>query len=563
MRRPRPRVLGLLLVLGVALPTAPAGASGCATARSVSGGRNPSYAQVAVAIDAAAARRRVPPPVLKAIAWRESGWQQFWPDGRAKVSGDCGIGIMQITTGAWDYRRLASDYVYNVDAGAQVLAAKMAESSANVPTGLGPDQPIVLENWYRGAFRYNGWGSGAEAYADAIVSTVNAPPGGIAPWAPAVRMTSPKQVLPGYRPTSGHAYVARPDGVWVSSLGNRRGPVLRADWLAVGGALSPGRSLEGDQRAVAVLYARNVGWQPWTPARVRAATLPLGWRSRLEDPSWLSPYRPGAVQVTTPPGALGRFVFTVRAIRLAQPLSSRESFVPIVDDRLPLAGGTGGSTWSYQPVRLPTAEVSAAPTFVTDASTDSFAPISLRARDPAPGAGVAYSQVATRRVCSGCAWGVPGRVDGTSARVLLSGPGVHEVRVRAVDRADHVGAWSAIRRVIVPRDNTSTSLSYTGAWTQVRSTSSWLASVHAANGPNATMSVGANGATFAVIGIRGPGLAPLSIYVDGTLVAVVPTQADAKAYRQVLWRGDVTAGHHVVRVVVNGATAYLDAVAAV
>ena len=100
-------------------------------------GRDPGYAAIDAEIDRAAARRKVPPYLLKAIAWHESRWRQFYSDGRVVLSGSCAIGVMQVLPRGWDAGRLASDYRYNVDAGAQMLASKMSASSANVPSSLG------------------------------------------------------------------------------------------------------------------------------------------------------------------------------------------------------------------------------------------------------------------------------------------------------------------------------------------------------------------------------------------------------------------------------------------
>ena len=66
----------------------------------------------------------------------------------------------------------------------------------------------------------------------------------------------------------------------------------------------------------------------------------------------------------------------------------------------------------------------------------------------------------------------------------------------------------------------------------------------------------------------------MTVYLDGVLLTVVDPSADTTAHRQVLWRTDLTAGEHVLRVVVGDDTVartvsvdeparvgYLDAVA--
>lgn len=86
------------------------------------------------------------------------------------------------------------------------------------------------------------------------------------------------------------------------------------------------------------------------------------------------------------------------------------------------------------------------------------------------------------------------------------------------------------------------------------------------------MTTTVNGASYAVIGTKGYGLAPLSVYLDDVLVTVVDTSSDTTQQRQVLWQAPLTPGDHVLRVVIGDATArraasdppplgYLDAIA--
>jgi hypothetical protein len=64
-----------------------------------------------------------------------------------------------------------------------------------------------------------------------------------------------------------------------------------------------------------------------------------------------------------------------------------------------------------------------------------------------------------------------------------------------------------------------------------------------------------SGASVALIGTRGPGAAPLSVYLDGVLLGVVHPTADTTAQRQVLWTYALPDGDHVLRVVVGDVTA--------
>jgi hypothetical protein len=480
---------------------------------------------------------------------------------------------MQVLPSGFDAKRLATDYRYNVDAGAQVLAAKMSASSANVPSGLGADDRRVGENWYRATYRYNGAGYAATRYADAVFATVNAPPTEIRPWARPVALANPRNVVTGYTPTSGHGYVAHLDGTWTSTLGTFHHAVVRGDWLAGAARARAGITLEGDQVANTAFAARNLGWMPWTSDRVSLSTAPVGRTTRLHHPRWLTRTRPVRVYATTPTGAEGLFLFPVQARDPASKVTVSEAFVPVVDGGVAMAG-KAASTWTLNPAKAPVATITSAPEYVTDASTTSSAPVRLSWSDPSPGSGVAYAQV-SRRAPGATSWTAPVKVTATSLRVALTGAGTHFVRVRAVDRAGHVGTWSTARRVVVPRDNTDAVLTFSGEWSTPSVSGSWLGSVATA-APGASVTTTVNGASYALIGTRGPGLAPLTVYLDDVLVTVVDTTAETTAQRQVLWEAALTSGDHVLRVVVGDATrppaqlaeadapppaAYLDAIA--
>jgi len=553
-----PRVLACLplavalVVTTVATTAGPAAAGGCGLARAQSG-RNPSYAQVSAAIDAAAQRRRVPPPLLKAIAWKESGWGQFWSDGRAKVSGDCGVGIMQITGGRWDYARLGRDYLYNVDAGAQALAAKMAQSSANVPPSLGSDERRVLENWYRATYRYNGSGPRAEAYVDSVFRYIVTPPDGIRPYSPPVPVNSPKNAIPGYRPTSSYAYVAHLDGRWLSTGGTTRARTTRADLLALHASVTPGRTLEGGQRATVTYAVRNLGWSAWEPSEVSVVTAPGGRQSALVDATWTSASAPTALRATVPTGAVARVSFPVRAALVSASQTVQESFSLAYAGR-PLAGVAASSTWTIHQAARPTAEITMAPVFTLEDPASSAATLQLASSDPLPGAGLDWVEISTRVNCDGCAWTTPLRVPPTqhTARLLLNGAGGHDVRVRAVDRAGNYGEWSAARRTVVPRDDSTPDVGFDAGWDAVATPGAWLGGTHTTRRAGAWAETTAEGSRFAIIGATGPDLAELEIWLDGVLTANVAPRSDALIQRQVIWEGTTSPGRHHIRVRVAG-----------
>lgn len=102
----------------------------------------------------------IPPVLLKAIAWVESGWEQFRAPDQPLISQGGGYGLMQLTNGFGGesvssavQSAIANNFVYNIAAGARLLALKW-EGTPHIGDG----DPTVLENWYYAVWAYNGWG---------------------------------------------------------------------------------------------------------------------------------------------------------------------------------------------------------------------------------------------------------------------------------------------------------------------------------------------------------------------------------------------------------------------
>jgi hypothetical protein len=117
-------------------------------------------------IPASTGVRTIPPSVLKAVGWVESGWRQFTPSGRPLLSFDFGYGVMQITSGMAGafgnasgtldpetQSMIASSFTYNIAYGARMLAEKWASTPR-----VGDADPTAVENWYYALWAYNGWG---------------------------------------------------------------------------------------------------------------------------------------------------------------------------------------------------------------------------------------------------------------------------------------------------------------------------------------------------------------------------------------------------------------------
>lgn len=106
----------------------------------------------------------VPCILLKAIGYTEStGWKQFYAnygqEGWTVISGDCGYGIMQITSGmgggaGFNPSRVAAEPAYNIGTGARILIQKWN----GLNYYIGHNDPQVVEDWYYAVWAYNRWG---------------------------------------------------------------------------------------------------------------------------------------------------------------------------------------------------------------------------------------------------------------------------------------------------------------------------------------------------------------------------------------------------------------------
>lgn len=136
-------------------------------------------------LEKVATENRVPPILLKAIAWQESKWTHRLANGNINVAGDGGVGIMQIQGGD----RNATEE-QNIRAGVAKLLVKWqlnvsadAHAAVDKLGGLPEDyQPEVLENWFVPLAGYNGYSGnattgqgGGKGYARAIFSMVASP----------------------------------------------------------------------------------------------------------------------------------------------------------------------------------------------------------------------------------------------------------------------------------------------------------------------------------------------------------------------------------------------------
>ena len=116
----------------------------------------------------------IPPVLLKAIAWIESGWAQASYDppvqygqvGPVLSSHDCGYGIMQVTSGMQnvsgvpnlDQAMIGGHYAFNIARGARILAEKWNGAPEFRPV-VGSRNSQIIEDWYYALWSYNGFAS--------------------------------------------------------------------------------------------------------------------------------------------------------------------------------------------------------------------------------------------------------------------------------------------------------------------------------------------------------------------------------------------------------------------
>jgi hypothetical protein len=127
-------------------------------------------------------------------------------------------------------------------------------------------------------------------------------------------------------------------------------------------------------------------------------------------------------------------------------------------------------------------------------------------------------------------------------------------RVRAIDGANNVGAWSATAaRKLTLHPESSTSVIYSGTWRRsaVAGSSAGYVRQTAVAGRYARFSFAGTSAAWVTTLAPGRGIA--EIWLDGTLVATVDLYSATIVQQAVAWASDPLApGPHILDVVVTG-----------
>lgn len=334
--------------------------------------------------------RTIPPSLLKAVGWVESGWRQFAPRGIPLLSPDFGYGIMQVTSGMdgafgrlhgtideASQSSIASDYQFNIAYGARILAQKWASTPR-----IGSGDPTVLENWYFALWAYNGWGwvnnpnnprfsrLGTPAmdpttypYQERVLYLVAHPPRdhtGNPLWK-AVPVSLPTRASIGTHP---HAYVP--------ALEHRQ-PVPAASAVYQPAPLR--RSVPGQSQPVSVTVV-NTGTSPWLSSGGSAVSLTYHLFGTSGNP-WqpLSPFTSGVLAFGQSPIVIPHDVLPGAAVKLRVPVQAPQKSGTY---RVVWDVEQGATTWFSQegiPPRVETLHVGNVPPPPAATPTPSLTPV--------------------------------------------------------------------------------------------------------------------------------------------------------------------------------------------
>jgi spore germination protein YaaH len=169
------------------------------------------------------------------------------------------------------------------------------------------------------------------------------------------------------------------------------------------------------------------------------------------------------------------------------------------------------------------------------------------------GAGVASYDV--RRSIDGGAYVTIAYGLAAASRPVTLTPGhTYRFMVRARDRAGNVGAW-VTGPTISPylRQQTRTTLSWTGTWTTATDARFSGGSARYATAAGASMSYSFGGRSVAWVTTLGPSRGAARVYIDGVLTATVDLKAPTTTFGRVAFAKSWTvSGWHTIRIVAVG-----------
>ncbi|KGK91578.1 cell wall-binding protein [Desulfosporosinus sp. HMP52] len=190
------------------------------------------YNEIGKKLEDMANKYNIPPVLLKAVAWMESGWKQYELDSSGQPITDkpligrdgIGIGIMQVSSydpkDTVTIEKLKNDIDYNIEIGCQMLNQKWRAYPK-----IGDGDRNVLENWYFAVWGYNSWAirnnpntlTGKSAYQDSVFSLMGQKYNSAITFAPGATKF-PKELLPPVNPPYLSSRWSTPDSIHLGDL---------------------------------------------------------------------------------------------------------------------------------------------------------------------------------------------------------------------------------------------------------------------------------------------------------------------------------------------------------
>lgn len=142
----------------------------------------------------------------------------------------------------------------------------------------------------------------------------------------------------------------------------------------------------------------------------------------------------------------------------------------------------------------------------------------------------------------------------TSTNWTMTPGHTYRFRVRARDKAGNVGAWTtAYTWSAALTQNSSSSVTYAGAWATASGASSSGGSVRASTAAGATASLAFSGRAIGLVSTLCASCGAVQVWVDGLLAATVNTNAASATYRRVVFsKGWSSYASHTIKLVVVG-----------
>ena len=144
----------------------------------------------------------------------------------------------------------------------------------------------------------------------------------------------------------------------------------------------------------------------------------------------------------------------------------------------------------------------------------------------------------------------------------------YRFQVRAWDNAGNVGPWSATSTTVVPVDDRSAAMKYSGTWTLSSVTSAFLKTEKVSATKGAKLTLVATMSAVRIITRTCALCGRFTVMIDGRVVATIDTRSTVTRYRQLVYSRTISAtpGKHTLTLLVAGTARrpriYLDAVGA-